>query len=125
MVTGKRILVVDSDAAVLFVYGQALQALGTSNEIVTAPNGFEAVDEFRKKPFDLVITGLKIARMDGIELTEAIKALKPETAVIWITAHGARNFASDADRLGVICCRDKPLEIREILQLVEEALSNA
>jgi DNA-binding NtrC family response regulator len=124
VVAYKRILVVDDDAAVLFVFRETLRALGKTNEIVTAQSGLEALNEFRKKPFDLVVTDLKMPDMSGVELTEAIKALNSETPVIWITAHGAYQFTSDAERLGVTSCRDKPLEIWQILQLVQDALSD-
>jgi DNA-binding NtrC family response regulator len=124
MVAYKRILVVDRDAAVLFVFSHALQALGETNEIVTAGNGVEALNEFRKRPFDLVITCLEMPGLDGIELTASIKASNPEAAVIWVTIDSSYKFASDAERLGVVCCRDKPLEIWEILQLAKDALSD-
>jgi DNA-binding NtrC family response regulator len=123
MVAYKRILVVDDDAAVLFVFRETLHALGETNEIVTAQNGLEALNEFRKKPYDLIVTDLKMPDMGGVELTEAIRAASPQTPVIWITAHGSYNYVSDAERLGVISCRDKPLEIWQILQLVRDALS--
>jgi two-component system response regulator AtoC len=122
MVAYKRILVVDPDSAVLFIFSEVLRALGKTNQIVTASDGPKALKEFRRKAFDLVVTGLKMPHMSGVQLTEAIKAVKPDTPVIWITAHGSHNFASDAERLGVISCHDKPLEISQILQLAKDAL---
>jgi DNA-binding NtrC family response regulator len=124
MVAYKRILVVDDDPAVLFVFNETLQALDRTNEIVTAQNGLEALSELGKKPFDLVITDLNMPDMDGVQLTEAIRALHSEMPVIWVTGLTPYNFASDAERLGVICCRDKPLEIWQILQLARDAFSD-
>jgi CheY-like chemotaxis protein len=123
MIAHKRILVVDDEAMVLFIFNDTLQALGKTNEIVTAQSGLEALNEFKEKPFDLVITDLSMPGMDGVQLTEAIRTLNPETAVIWITAYGCHNVVSDAERLGVITCRDKPLEVPEILQMAREALN--
>jgi DNA-binding NtrC family response regulator len=123
MVACKRILVVDDEPMVLFIFEQALKALGKSNRIVTALSGLEALNEFRKEPFGLVITDLSMPGMDGIELTEAIKALSPNTAVIWITAYGCLAVVSQAVRLGVLTCRDKPIEVHEILRMARDALS--
>jgi DNA-binding NtrC family response regulator len=118
----KRILVVDDEPTVLFVLHDILMALGNEYEIVAADNGLEALDRATKKPFDLVITDLSMPGMGGIELTEEIKAQRPETPVIWITAYGSYNVYADAQRLNVYRCRDKPLEISEILGMAREAL---
>jgi DNA-binding NtrC family response regulator len=120
----RRILIVDDDPAVLMVFRDTLRGLGESHEIVTAQNGLDALEAFRKKPFDLIITDMKMPGMDGVQLTEHVKAHSPETSVIWVTAHGAYNYAADAQRLGVIYCIDKPLEVWQILQLAKDALSD-
>jgi CheY-like chemotaxis protein len=122
MTAHKRILIVDDEAMVLFIFSDTLQALGNGYEIVTAQSGVEALDQFRKAPFDLVITDLSMPGMDGVQLTEAIKTLNSHTVVIWITAYGCHNVSSDAERLKIQCCRDKPLEVSEILQMTKEAL---
>lgn len=119
----KRILVVDDEPAVLFVLHDTLMALGSEYEIVAADNGLEALDCVKKNPVDLVITDLSMPDMGGIELTEAIKAQRPNTPVIWITAYGSYNVYADAERLNVFSCRDKPLEISEILDLAKGALA--
>jgi CheY-like chemotaxis protein len=122
MIDQKRILVVDDEPMVLFILHDTLQALGSGYEIVTAQNGLEALDSAKKSPFDLVITDLSMPGMGGIELTESIKMQRPATPVIWITAHGSRNVFADARRLDVHSCRDKPLEVSEILHMAQEAL---
>jgi CheY-like chemotaxis protein len=124
MTAHKRILVVDDEAIVLLIFHDTLEALGDSYEIVTAQSGLEALDEARKKPFDLVITDMSMPGMDGVQLTEAIKTLHSDTAVIWITAYGCYHVSSEAERLGVITCRDKPLEVHEILQMTKDALAD-
>jgi DNA-binding NtrC family response regulator len=124
MTVRKRILVVDDEAMVLFIFGDTLQALGEGYEIVTAQSGQEALDLAQKTPFDLVITDLSMPGIGGVQLTEAIKAKSPNTVVIWITAYGCHNVSAEADRLHVFRCRDKPLEVSEILQMAREALNN-
>jgi CheY-like chemotaxis protein len=121
----KRILVVDDDERVLFVLHDTLTRLGSEYEIVTAPNGHEALDRARKMPFDLIITDLRMPGMDGVELTEAVRTLSPSTVVIWITAYGRQETNAEARKLGVYRCLDKPLEVTEIRQIAREALEAA
>jgi two-component system response regulator HydG len=118
----KRILVVDDDERVLFVLHDTLTRLGSEYEIVTAQSGYEALDKAREVPFDLLIADLRMPGMDGVELTEAVRALNPRIAVIWITAYGSQETNAEAQRLGVYRCLDKPLEITEIRQIAQEAL---
>jgi DNA-binding NtrC family response regulator len=120
----KRILVVDNDDRVLFVFQQALRLLNGryENEIETVQSGHEALEKLRDKPFDLVITELDIANVDGIELTETIADLNPSTVVVWITKHSCQSLAQEVRRLRVYRCLDKPVEINEICWVAREAL---
>ena len=117
-----RVLVVDDDPMVLFVFSDTLRDLGDAYEIVTAQSGLKALDEVKEEPFDLVITDLTMPELNGVELTEAIRQTSPDTAVVWITAYGCHGRSADAARLEVYRCYDKPLEVDEILQIAREAL---
>jgi DNA-binding NtrC family response regulator len=118
----KHILVVDDDARVLFVLRRTLMGLDEGCEIVTARNGREALDKIRARPFDLVIADLRMPGMDGVELTEKIRALNLDTAVIWITAYGCHKVEADVARLSVYGCLEKPLKVTKIRQIAQEAL---
>lgn len=120
----KRILVVDDELNVLFVMHDALTRLGDEYEIVTAQNGQEALDKIKTVSFDLAITDLRMPGLDGVELTEAIKALHPSTVVIWMTAYGCHNVKDEATRLAVYACLEKPVEVAEIWRVVREALES-
>jgi DNA-binding NtrC family response regulator len=117
-----RILVVDDDPMVLFVFRDTLRELGDAYEIVTAQGGLEALAEVKEKPFDLVITDLNMPDLNGVKLTEAIKQATPATAFVWITAYGCHSVSPDAVRLEIHRCYDKPMEVEEILQIAREAL---
>ncbi len=121
----KRILVVDDDERVLFVLHDILAGLGSEYEIVTAQSGYEALDKAREMPFDLLIADLRMPGMDGVELTEAVRALSLSTVVIWMTAYGSQETSAEAQRLGVYSCLDKPLEVAEIRRIAREALEAA
>ena len=69
-----------------------------------------------------MITDLKMPDMDGIALTQALKALHNAPIVIWMTAYDCRSTGYEAQRLGVHRCLDKPLEVADIRQIVSETL---
>jgi len=122
MTARTRILVVDDDPMVLFVFQDTLQKLGDQYEIVTTQSGRQALDEIRARPFALVITDLTMPDLGGVELSEAITQTRPDTVVVWITAYGCHSVFAEAARLGIYRCYDKPLEVDEILQIAREAL---
>ena len=117
-----RILIVDDDPMVLFVFRDTLRELGDAYEIVTTQSGLKAMHEVNARPFDLVITDLNMPDLDGVELAKAIRQTSPDTAVVWITAYGCYSMSSETARLGIHRCYDKPLEVDEILQIAREAL---
>jgi DNA-binding NtrC family response regulator len=122
MSAAKRVLVVDDEDKVLFVMSQALARLGSACQVQTAENGRQALKIAQQAPFDLVVTDLCMPEMDGIALTQALRDQEHRSAVIWMTAYGCCRQANEMQRLGVLRCLDKPIEIGEIRRIVSEAL---
>ena len=120
--TPKRVLIVDDETRILFVFRHALARLGPECQIETLSTGVDALETASKAPFDLVITDLRMPDMDGIALTEALRALPYHPIVIWMTAFDCCAVRADAERLGVYRCLDKPLEVSAIRRIVSEAL---
>lgn len=118
----QRILVVDDDNRVLFVLRHTVQGLADVSEVVAVTSAKAALEAVDRDPVDLVITDLSMKLMNGVELTEKLRALMPEVPVIWITAHGCYRFERSAQALDVFRCLDKPLEISTIRQVAREAL---
>jgi DNA-binding NtrC family response regulator len=116
----KLILIVEDDPAVGESLGLLLKKKGYT--ILLAPNGKEALHLFRQETTDLVITDLVMPKMDGIELLEAVKSLRPETEVIVISAQGTIEKAVQAMKLGAFDFIEKPINPRVISLLVERAL---
>ena len=94
----KVILIVEDDPTV----GESLRLLlkKRGHEILLASNGKEGLQLFRHEIVDLVITDVVMPKMDGIELLEAVKGLRPETEVIVISAQGTIEKAVQAMKLG-------------------------
>ena len=121
----RRILVVDDDESVRFVMRRVLRNLDGGCEVVTASSGGEALDRVGEGTFDLVITDLRMPGIDGIRLTEALRARDARPTIVWMTAYGCDDVRAAAGRLGVDLCLDKPLEVEEIRALVMSALERA
>lgn len=117
----QHILIVDDDERVLFVLSRALHALENGYRVETARSGEEALEKAKARPYDILITDIVMPGMDGVELTEAIRELYPDTVVIWITAHGRHRFQPNGKRLHVHQCLEKPIKIAEIRQAVVNA----
>lgn len=120
----KRILLVDDEEQVIFVVSESLEKLGAEAEIITASNGEEALEKIKETFFDLVITDLKMPKMDGTQLTEAIRSISPETQVIWMTAFGNQAIQTQAKEMDVRHFLAKPLDIADIRKIAQEALQS-
>jgi DNA-binding NtrC family response regulator len=116
----RLILIVEDDLKV----GESIRLLlkRRGYESLLASNGKEALSLFRQETVDLVITDLVMPKMDGIELLEAVKHLRPETEVIVISAQGTIEKAVQAMKLGAFDFIEKPINPRVISLVVERAL---
>ena len=120
----KRVLVVDDDEEVLFVWTSALRKL-SELEVETASNGSEALDRLGADSFDLVITDLAMPVMDGVALTRAIRETNPHIPIVWITAYSQLHDSLEKNDLNVYSFLSKPVSIQEIRSVVRGALDNA
>jgi two-component system response regulator GlrR len=123
--TQKQILIVDDDPHILFVWRAALARLSYPCSVETATNGLEALAILKERAFDLIVTDLRMAVMDGHELTEAVRGMDERIPVIWITAHRLPCTAVHAEQLAVYRCLDKPVSVAQMRQVVCEALDVA
>ncbi len=82
----EQILVVDDDREMCAAISEALARSGYGVE--TAHNGEDALSRLENGSFSLVVSDVKMPRMDGLELLEKIKASSPEMPVILVTAYG-------------------------------------
>jgi DNA-binding NtrC family response regulator len=116
----KVILVVEDDPNV----GESIRLLLKKRgyEILLASNGKEALSLFRQETVDLIITDLVMPKMDGIELLEEVKHLRPETEVVVISAQGTIEKAVQAMKWGAFDFIEKPINPRVISLVVERAL---
>lgn len=116
----KTILIVEDDLRV----GESLSLLFKRKgfQVLLASNGREGLQLFRQETVDLVITDLVMPKMDGLELLETVKGLRPETEVIVISAQGTIEKAVQAMKLGAFDFIEKPINPRVLSLLAERAL---
>jgi YesN/AraC family two-component response regulator len=79
-------------------------------EFYPAENGKIGLDIFKQHTPDIVITDINMPIMDGISMVAAIKALRPETIIIIISAYGDTTYLLDAIELGVDHYIMKPID---------------
>ena len=92
-------------------------------DVDTSPSGSEALERIKKDRFDLVITDLKMDKIDGLTLLDKIKKINPGTQVIIITGYATVLTAVDAIKRGSFHFIPKPLKLDEIRSTVKSALS--
>ncbi len=115
-----RVLVVDDEKAIAWALEESLIDAGYEAE--SANSAEEALDLFKKKPFQVVLTDMKMPGMSGIELLGRVKEIQPETQVIIITAYGSFDSAVEAVRLGAFDYLQKPFNVANVKRMVEKAI---
>jgi two-component system response regulator HydG len=115
-----RVLVVDDDPGVRYTLREILESEGL--EVIEAGDGEEALARFAERPAPLVITDLRMPRLDGRGLLAELTARAPGTRVVLITAHGSERDAVEAIKAGAYDYFKKPFETEELLAVVRRAV---
>jgi DNA-binding NtrC family response regulator len=119
-----RILVLDDDPGTCRFMQELLNRPDREIEATSDPE--EALARAREKPFDLVISDLKLnAKLDGIDVLRSIRESSPGTPVIIVTGFGELEKAVEAVREGAFDFVSKPFNITELKSLVERALQKS
>jgi CheY-like chemotaxis protein len=90
--------------------------------IDTVESGAEALGLIRKRDYDFVFTDLKMPGMDGVEVTKAVKHLRPDIDVVVITGYGTIETAVETVQYGAMDYVEKPFTEDELLAFVKTAL---
>lgn len=114
-----KLLIVDDEEDVRDVMRLSAEDLGY--DVICAQDGEEAVELFTTHQPPIVLTDIKMPRMDGIELLEKIKQIDPETEVIMITGHGDMNFAVKSFRFDATDFITKPISMESLERALKRA----
>lgn len=121
----KRILIVDDEKVFSSYLDQILARKGYESEV--AHNGEEALAVCERAEFDLILSDIKMPKMDGMALLKALRQKSQQTgsesldvAVIMMTAHGTIETAVEAMKLGASDYITKPFNAQEVLMVIEK-----
>jgi DNA-binding NtrC family response regulator len=119
MPTGRILIVEDRDS----LRRMLERALGQEGyEVSAAADGRSGMRLLAERPFDFVLTDLKLPDVSGIEVLEASRAAQPRVPVVVLTGYGTVGTAVEAMKLGAYDFLEKPLEIDDLARLIERAL---
>ena len=121
--TDGRVLIVDDERSLCDVLSISLKRAGF--EAVAETNPIRALARLAAEPFDVVVQDLKMPEMDGLDLLQKIKAVRPETIVIIMTAFSDWDRAVEAMRRGAYDYLKKPFDdkFNDVKRSVARALS--
>ncbi len=117
-----KILIIEDEAAIRRVLVKILSEENDSYEVKEAEDGLAGIELIRKEDFDLVLCDIKMPKMDGVEVLEAVKKIKPEIPMVMISGHGDLDTAVNTMRLGAFDYISKPPDLNRLLNTVRIAL---
>ena len=118
-----KILIVDDEMPIRRTLRDILEFEGY--EVDEAADGLECVSKVQKEKYDVVITDIKMPKMDGIEALERLQILSPETPVIMVSGHGTIDTAVEAVKKGAFDFISKPPDLNRMLITVRNAIERA
>ena len=116
----KPILIVDDDPAMRIALSESLMSCGYDVDI--AVNGADAIKKVEMGSFEMVITDVRMPKIDGMEVLRKVRRLSPMTHVILITAYGTVNTAVEAMKEGASDFIMKPFSLEDIEAVVRRSL---
>ena len=119
-----KILVIEDEAAIRRVLVKILSEESKSYHVDEAEDGLSGMEKIKTIDYDLVLCDIKMPKMDGVEVLEAVKKIKPETAIVMISGHGDLDTAVNTMRLGAFDYISKPPDLNRLLNTVRNALDN-
>ena len=119
-----RILVIEDEAAIRRVLVKILSEENPSYQVEEAEDGLIGIEKIKNEDFDLVLCDIKMPKMDGVEVLEAVKKIKPEIPMVMISGHGDLDTAVNTMRLGAFDYISKPPDLNRLLNTVRIALNS-
>ncbi|WP_417860222.1 sigma-54-dependent transcriptional regulator [Winogradskyella sediminis] len=117
-----KILIIEDEAAIRRVLVKILSEENNSYQVDEAEDGLVGTEKIKKEDYDLVLCDIKMPKMDGVEVLEAVKKIKPETPMVMISGHGDLDTAVNTMRLGAFDYISKPPDLNRLLNTVRIAL---
>jgi len=117
-----KILVIEDEAAIRRVLIKIISEESDSYDVEEAENGLDGIEKIKDNDYDLVLCDIKMPKMDGVEVLEKAKKIKPEIPFVMISGHGDLDTAVNTMRLGAFDYISKPPDLNRLLNTVRNAL---
>ncbi len=117
-----KILVIEDESAIRRVLVKILSEESESYIVEEAEDGLKGLEFIKDDDFDLVLCDIKMPKMDGVEVLEAARKIKPEIPFIMISGHGDLDTAVGTMRSGAFDYISKPPDLNRLLTSVRNAL---
>ena len=117
-----KILIIEDEASIRRVLVKILTEENTHYEVFEAEDGLIGTEMIKNTDFDLVLCDIKMPKMDGVEVLEAVKKIKPEIPMVMISGHGDLDTAVNTMRLGAFDYISKPPDLNRLLNTIRNAL---
>ncbi|HEY6141807.1 MAG TPA: sigma-54 dependent transcriptional regulator [Flavobacterium sp.] len=117
-----KILIIEDEAAIRRVLAKILSEESDTYIVEDAEDGIQGLEKIKNNDYDLVLCDIKMPKMDGVEVLEAVKKIKPEIPMVMISGHGDMETAIQTMRLGAFDYISKPPDLNRLLNTVRNAL---
>lgn len=117
-----NILIIEDEAAIRRVLVKILTEENKNYQVKEAADGLQGIELIKEQDFDLVLCDIKMPKMDGVEVLEAVKKIKPEVPMLMISGHGDLETAVQTMRMGAYDYISKPPDLNRLLNAVRNAL---
>ena len=118
----QKILIIEDEAAIRRVLTKILSEENETYQVEAAEDGIIGLEKIKNNDYDLVLCDIKMPKMDGVEVLEAVKKIKPEIPMVMISGHGDMETAIQTMRLGAFDYISKPPDLNRLLNTVRNAL---
>jgi len=117
-----KILIIEDEAAIRRVLKKIISEENDTYNVEEAEDGLKGIEMIKNHDYDLVLCDIKMPKMDGVEVLEKAKKIKPETPIVMISGHGDLDTAVNTMRLGAFDYISKPPDLNRLLNTVRNAL---
>jgi DNA-binding NtrC family response regulator len=117
-----KILIIEDEFTIRKVLTRILLEENDTYNVEEAEDGKLGFEKIKNEDYDLVLCDIKMPKMSGEEILEAVKKIKPEIPIVMISGHGDLETAVNTMRLGAFDYISKPPDLNRLLNTVRNAL---
>lgn len=112
-----KVLLVEDDSMLQEVLKETLEGFGCA--VMCSDNGYEAIKLIKKEQFDVIISDIKMPKMDGISLLETLKSMNVTVPVVMMTGYSQYND-QQVEYAGGVVLLEKPFSREKLKELFDE-----